>query len=78
MTNEDKGFHWRDGWYFKRLESGAVKVQKWREWPGLQGNRILEMQAEIPAAEWASIITEVSGDPNQYARAEAFHAGVSR
>ena len=26
---ERDGFHWQDGWYFKRLDDGSVRIRKY-------------------------------------------------
>ncbi len=50
----DDGYHWRDGWMFKRMPDGSVRIRKYRE----QEPRIVE--AIIPPFEWASIVAAVS------------------
>jgi hypothetical protein len=45
----DAGFHWTDGWYFKRLGDGSVRVVH-------KGNVL----ATIAENEWASIVCLVS------------------
>lgn len=49
-------FHWRDGWYFRRLSDGSVRVMH-RETPTSEW---LKTDITIPAAEWASIVCSVS------------------
>lgn len=43
-------FHWRDGLLFRRLPSGHVRIRR--------GQVLI---AEIPAAEWDSVVREVAG-----------------
>jgi len=60
----DEGFHWRDGWFFKRDAAGNVIVTH------------EDLQLIIPAAEWCSIITAVSRDGDvarNYEKAKDFH-----
>lgn len=66
----NKGFHWRHGWYFKRMDDGEVRVIVDND----KGNAIV--QAAIPAAEWASIVASVTsqGDNAEtYQRATDLH-----
>lgn len=49
------GFHWKNGWFFKRLDDGSVRVSRF------DGTYLLA-QATIPATEWASIVCAVSKD----------------
>lgn len=62
----DNGFHWRDGWHFKRQDDGTVFVY----------NSAHRVTMTIPASEWASIVASVckrgeTGDT--YREALAFH-----
>lgn len=53
--NDDRksGFHWRDGWHFKRQDDGSVRVNYIvGEW--------LYQSLIIPENEWASIVCSVS------------------
>jgi len=62
------GFHWRDGWYFRRLEDGSVRIVS--DYADLT----------IPAAEWASIVCSVSADGETGERwhaAQDFHGRKS-
>lgn len=45
------GFHWRDGWYFKRMVNG-VRIS-------LVEINYLKEQETIPFSEWASIIASI-------------------
>jgi len=66
-------FHWKDGWYFERLEDGSVHIEK--VYSGAEGTNHYEAEAMIGPESWAQIICEVSGKPTDYAAAERFHAG---
>lgn len=69
-------YHWRDGWYFQRLEDGGVLISKRPRKGALDGTT--EIYAIVPPNEWASIIAAVSayGDlAESYAAAERLHAG---
>ena len=61
-------FHWSDGWYFKRLDTGSVRIVK-----VIDQDHVIS--TVIPAAEWASIISFASakGEPRNYQAAVAFH-----
>jgi hypothetical protein len=48
LDDRQTGFHWRDGWWFKRLADGSVRV--------VHGDTTLV----IPENEWASIVCSVS------------------
>jgi len=54
----DSGFHWQDGWFFRRLPDGSVRVRKFQAPPTPDAE--LEMEAVIVPAEWASIVCSVS------------------
>ncbi len=61
-----EGYHWRDGWYFRRFPNGNVEVSNER-----YGRRLT-----IPPNEWASIIASVSAKGEigeQFSAAETFH-----
>lgn len=51
---EAGAFHWRDGWFFKRLSDGSVRVMR-RERPNY-----FAVDITIPATAWASIVCSVS------------------
>jgi hypothetical protein len=64
-------FHLRDGFYFERLENGAVLIVVAQRNPG----PVLR-ELTVPAAEWASALAAVSPDGytgESYAVALAFH-----
>lgn len=71
-------YHWRDNWFFKRLPDGSVRIRKFRA----VGENIPDPNtlaaADIPAAEWASIVAAVSaaGETGEtYYAALALHKG---
>lgn len=64
-----QGFHWQGGWHFKRQDDGSVRVSR------VIGD-LIESQAVIPAAEWASIVCSVSKDGEtreRWIEAQEFH-----
>lgn len=74
----DGFYHWRDNWFFKRLADGSVRIWKLRA----IGENIPDPNtlaaADIPPAEWASIIAAVSaaGETGEtYHAAFALHEG---
>lgn len=50
------GFHWREGWYFRRLPDGSVGIVH-RETPTSEW---LRADLIIPPNEWASIVASMS------------------
>jgi hypothetical protein len=72
MHGLDEGFHWRDGWYFRRDQgNGTVRIT--RAEPGHE-----LVQIRIPAMEWASIVASMSDggeSAESHAKALAFHQG---
>lgn len=48
-------FHWKDGWYFERLNDGGVRIFHLPV-----GEQIADENIEIDADSWASIISSVS------------------
>lgn len=72
-------FHHTDGWYFKRLEDGSVRVRI-RVTPAtapMFTNRVEVIEHLIPAREWASIVTAVArfDDGVTYGMATRLHNG---
>ena len=68
-------FHWQEGWGFHRLDDGSVRIQRRRVVS--RDTRLVEAEAVIPAAEWASIVASVtpSGDNAETcAAATALHS----
>jgi hypothetical protein len=77
MNDIQSGFHWRDGWYFKRLEDGSVRVSHVTH-PPFEGK--LEQQFVISENEWASIVCSVSaeGETSQrWQKAREFHGAAT-
>ena len=64
---ESQGFHWRAGRYFKRMSDGSVAIINWSAdyYDPATGFRTPDIEAVIPAAEWASIVSYVSGETNE-------------
>lgn len=58
------GFHERDGWTFKRLEFGSVRIRKHHpaDQPTEGDDPTSYIEHVITAAEWASIVAAVSKD----------------
>lgn len=80
-------FHWKDDLYFGRKADGSVRIIKLppgpsAAWPRVEWplpNAVLDVM--IPAAEWCSIITSVSGrgeTSDAYMQAQAFHINVAK
>ena len=68
------GFHWAEGWFFKRLPDGSVRVRKHHHHRGPETRPVVEII--IPAAEWASIVCSVSALSETFDRwnqAQDFH-----
>jgi hypothetical protein len=64
-------FHWTDGWYFKRMDDGAVRVRHYDP-----SGHMDTIAITIPPNEWASIIAHVGatgGTAEGYAAADALH-----
>lgn len=67
------GYHWADGWFFKRVDDQSVRIVK------VTGNEVVA-RAEIPAHEWASVVASVSrgGETGaKYRSALALHQSVA-
>lgn len=58
MVNTDKGFHWKYGWYFKRLEDGSVVISKEDERVPSENQPAIPL-ATIDPDSWASIVASV-------------------
>lgn len=66
-----RGFQWRDGWFFNRVDDGSVRVSQ-VDW----ARKHVTLQVTIPAPEWASIVCSVSRDgetAERWNRAQDFH-----
>lgn len=53
-----KGFHWKDGWHFERIENGDVVIKKDQEG--------MEFKLVIDANSWCSIVASVSDSGTFY------------
>ena len=51
------GFHWRDGWFFKRMPDASVQIRVFTD-STPEGMMVQSMN--IPDTVWASIVTTVS------------------
>lgn len=71
------GFHWRDGWFARRLDDGAVRLCKVAPAPRHLGiQKWITEDLRIPPNEWASIVASVSvrgEDGDTWRAALAFH-----
>lgn len=65
MSMEMGEFHWNDGWYFKRLDDGSVRIRK-RE--SSQSDAPILVEAVVPPLEWCSIASHVTakGESQNY------------
>lgn len=66
------GFHWDEGWYFKRMPDASVRVSHVVGFPKPR----VESQIIIPRGCWASIVSTVSqyGETSDtFALIRAFH-----
>jgi hypothetical protein len=63
----ERGFHSRDGFYYKRVRNGRVIVSYWRG-----DDRI--GSAELAASEWASVVASTS-QPGE--NADTYHAALA-
>lgn len=70
FEQEPGEMHWRDGWHFKCVEDGAVRLRDFAT------NRI----AIIPAPEWVSLIHHLAAEQttDSFQQAIELHNGVSR
>lgn len=51
-------FHWRDDWYFRRMDDGSVRMMHRKR----GGYEYLDVDMIVPSNEWASIVCSVSSD----------------
>ena len=63
-----RSYHWRYGVYFTRMkDTGDVMVS-------VPAHDPTEVKSwTIPAAEWVSMVTEMSGQPTSYPQHQALH-----
>jgi hypothetical protein len=73
MEQEIGEMHWKDGWLFKRLDDGSVRIRVWRPFVAVPGPY---ETAVIPAAEWVSLIHHL-GEGSDL-RGDGTGEGVSR
>ena len=69
-------FHFKDGWYFKRLEDGSVLIYHEEPISRAECAALIDAQIEIDPGSWASIIASVSarGDTAEtFREAVKFH-----
>lgn len=69
-------FHYKDGWYFERLEDGSVKITYPGGW--IDDKKRAEEEFVIDSSSWASIVASVTpaGDNAETFRAaEKLHSG---
>lgn len=73
----ERGFHWREGWYFLRLTNGDVRVTHYNSGPySPHPGGYVARQFTIPLDEWASIVASVtqSGEiPGRWDQVRRFH-----
>ena len=75
MSDVPKGFHARDGWYFRREDDGSVHIAA-PDSLGPGASQVVTLDAET----WTSVVASVSrnGDNvNTYIAAHRFHDGAS-
>lgn len=73
MEQWSDGFHWRDGWTFKRMDDGSVRIRGHYAANSETGGTV---NLIIPAQEWASIVCSVSkgGESDgRWDQAQDFH-----
>jgi len=73
-------FHWKDGWYFERLEDGSVRIYH-EDLEADQEKEMVEYDVviDIDPDSWASIVASVSarGDTAEaFQVAKRFHIGL--
>jgi hypothetical protein len=75
MEQEPGEMHWKDGWLFKRLDDGSVRIRVWRPFVAVPGPY---ETAVIPAAEWVSLIHHLGKDQTSEAmeQAKEFHGVI--
>lgn len=71
MPQEIGEFHSRDGFYFKRLPDGSVRIRIAED---AKSDAKTLRQIKLPASEWASVVANVSASGET---AESHRAAVS-
>jgi len=68
-------FHWQDGWYFKRMPEGGVRMRK-REASREDAPIVLEVI--VDADSWCSIVSHVTagGEAQSWPVVRALHRGM--
>ena len=64
-------FHWKDNWFFERIEDGVVRIYH------LDEHGIADEDIEIDADSWASIVAWVSArgeNAETFNEARQFHS----
>jgi len=75
-------FHYKDGWYFSRLEDGSVLIEKESEqktWKAGRMSPLITARIVIDPDGWASIVASVSafGDTAEtFKHASELHSGL--
>jgi hypothetical protein len=75
MTVDNKGFHARDNWYFRREDDGSVRVMA-PDSTGPGAHQVVTLDADT----WASVVASVSRDgetTETFHAARRFHDGTS-
>lgn len=68
------GFHWRDGWWFKRFNNGGVQVR----YSIPVGSAVLKGTLVIPPNEWVSIVASMTraGESETWHEIDKLHGGT--
>lgn len=75
-------FHYKEGWYFSRLEDGSVLIERESEqktWKGGRMAPLITARMVIDPDGWASVVASVSapGDNAEtFKSASELHAGI--
>jgi len=75
MPVDDKGFHARDNWFFRREDDGSVRVMA----PDSMGPGAHQV-VTLDENTWASVVASVSSGgetPESFQAAQRFHDGAS-
>jgi hypothetical protein len=75
MSEVSKGFHARDGWYFRREDDGSVHIAA-PDSLGPGASQVVTLDADT----WASVVASVSRNGetiDMFAAARRFHNGAS-
>ncbi len=73
-------FHWKDGWYFERLDDGSVRIRHEDPATKAEGAYVEnDVCIDIPIDSWASIVASVSakGETSEtWKEALHLHGGI--